>query len=293
MESTTECAACGKEGNSDDMNNCNKCHLVKYCNAACKKKHRSKHKKKCDRRVAELHEEALFKDPPPSEECPLCFLSMPIDLTQSTFEICCGKLICNGCNYAMQMSEGKDLCAFCRTPPAYSTEERVKRVEKLMDKGNGEAFNHLAGFYSLGVRGLPLDQQKASELNLKAGELGSAKGYYNLGNSFHQGRGVERDGKKAKYYYELAAMGGDVIARHDLGCIEGQAGNIDRALKHSMIAARAGYKESLDNVKQGFMNGFVTKDEYANTLRGYHERQKEMKSEERDKAAASGRFSRV
>jgi len=37
------CAACGKEGNSDNMNVCNKCHMVKYCNAACKKKHRSKH----------------------------------------------------------------------------------------------------------------------------------------------------------------------------------------------------------------------------------------------------------
>ena len=30
----------------------------------------------------------------------------------------------------------------------------------------------------------------------------------------------------------------------------------------------------------------VTKDEYAKTLRAYHERQQEMKSDERDKAAA-------
>ena len=38
-------------------------------------------------------------------------------------------------------------------------------------------------------------------------------------------------------------------------------------------------------VKKGFMKGDVTKDEYANTLRAYHERQKEMKSKERDMAA--------
>ena len=25
------CASCGKEGNSDDMNTCNKCKTVKYC----------------------------------------------------------------------------------------------------------------------------------------------------------------------------------------------------------------------------------------------------------------------
>jgi hypothetical protein len=32
------CANCGKEGNSVDMNICNKCKMVKYCNAACKKR---------------------------------------------------------------------------------------------------------------------------------------------------------------------------------------------------------------------------------------------------------------
>ena len=32
------------------------------------------------------------------------------------------------------------------------------------------------------------------------------------------GRGVEVDKKKAKYYYELAAMNGDVQARYNLGC---------------------------------------------------------------------------
>ena len=32
--------------------------------------------------------------------------------------------------------------------------------------------------------------------------------------------------------------------------------------------------------------GVVTKDEYESTLRAYYERQTEMKSEERDKAAA-------
>ena len=62
LDDALTCANCGKEGSSDDMNICNKCKLVRYCNAACKKKHRSKHKKACERRVAELHEEQLFKD---------------------------------------------------------------------------------------------------------------------------------------------------------------------------------------------------------------------------------------
>ena len=73
------------------------------------------------------------------------------------------------------------------------------------------------------------------------------------------------DKKKAKYYWELAAINGDLNARHNLGCMEGNAGSHHRAMKHFTLAARAGFKDSLDNVKKGFMRGLVTKDEYANT----------------------------
>jgi len=291
LDDISTCAACGKEGNSDDMNICNKCKEVKYCNAACKKKHRSKHKKKCDRRVAELHDEQLFKEHPPSEEeCPICMLSLPINVNQSVFKLCCGKIICNGCMYAMKMSEGKDICAFCRTPDANSDEENVKRTKNLVDRGNAEAFNHLAGLYSHGIRGMPQDYQKANELWLKGGELGCAEAYYNLGIVYRRGEGVEIDDKKAIYYYELAAMMGHVSSRHNLACFEGQAGNHQRALRHFILAARAGDKESLYNVKVGFTKEYVTKDEYANTLHAYQQRQDEMKSDERDKAAASGIF---
>ena len=83
------CDNCGKEGTH--LNKCNKCKAATYCNASCKKKHRSKHKKECERRVAELHEEELergrreaelhdeklFKQPPLKEDCPICMLSLP------------------------------------------------------------------------------------------------------------------------------------------------------------------------------------------------------------------------
>ena len=70
------CANCGKEGSN--LNFCNKCKEATYCNAACKKTHRSKHKKQCERRVAEMHDEALFNEPPPQDgDCPICFLQLP------------------------------------------------------------------------------------------------------------------------------------------------------------------------------------------------------------------------
>ena len=278
------CASCGKECNSKDMNTCNKCKMVKYCNAACKKKHRTKHKKKCDRRVAELHEEALFKDPPPREECPICLIPT-LTAEQSIFMPCCGKMVCCGCIYAMEMSEGKDLCAFCRMPPPSSDEVSIQGVKKLMNKDNAEAFNQLARAYSDGVLGMPQNHEKANELYLKAGELGCVDGYYNLGISYDRGDGVKSDGNKAKHYHELAAMGGCVEARNTLGVVEWNSGNYDRACKHFTIAAKDGYKKSLDNVKIGFMKGVVTKDEYANTLREHHERQKEMKTNAREEAA--------
>ena len=39
-----------------------------------KKNHWPKHKAACKQRAAELRDEALFKDPPPKEDCPICFL---------------------------------------------------------------------------------------------------------------------------------------------------------------------------------------------------------------------------
>jgi len=294
---TDKCAACGKEGDSDNMNTCNKCKSVKYCNAACKKKHRKKHKKACERRVAELHEEALFKDPPPPEECPICMLPLPLDGESfaAQFQACCGKSICHGCIYAMEMSEGKDLCAFCRTPPPSSAEESVKRLKIQMDKENGEAFNTLglayeSGdcsilYYAAGQSGImPQDYQKANELFLKAGELGCADGYYNLGISYHRGKGVEVEMGKAKYYYSLAAMNGHVKARTNLGVLDGRSGNHHRAFKHLILAAKAGDKTALDNVKMMFTCGAFSKDEFANALRAYQKIQDEMKSDARNKA---------
>ena len=168
---TTNCASCGKEGGN--LNTCNKCKMVKYCNAACKKKHRSKHKKACERRVAELHDEALFKEHPPREECPICLLPLP-DENQTTFKSCCGKLICCGCMYVMieeACGRGKiDLCAFCRVPNATSYEEEVERTRKLIVANNAYAFYILAGCYADGDHGMPQDWSKANELYLRAGE---------------------------------------------------------------------------------------------------------------------------
>jgi len=84
--------------------------------------------------VAELYEEALFKEHPPNEECPICFLTLPCT-SQTIFKSCCGKTICNGCIYAMMVSEGGGyLCPFCRMPPLPPNSDEEKRKRKNREK---------------------------------------------------------------------------------------------------------------------------------------------------------------
>jgi hypothetical protein len=76
------CADCGEEGGAS-LKTCKQCKLVKYCNAECQRNHWQKHKKECKRRAAEIYDEALFKDPPSKEECPICFLPMSVQFESS------------------------------------------------------------------------------------------------------------------------------------------------------------------------------------------------------------------
>ena len=48
-----------------------------------------------------------------------------------------------------------------------SDEEDVKRLRKLMDNGNADAFQVLGGLYRNGSMGLSRDRAKANELYLK------------------------------------------------------------------------------------------------------------------------------
>ena len=94
------------------------------------------------------------------------------------------------------------------------------------------------------------------------------------------------DEKMAMYYYELGAMGGEVAARYNLGIREEIAGNMDRALKHYMITARNGLSDSLERVKELYSDGYATKENYTKALQSYQAYLSEIKSRQRDEAAA-------
>ena len=159
-----------------------------------------------------------------------------------------------------------------------------------MEVGDAEAMYDQGCCYSEGLHGVQQDHNKALEFWHRATELGHSLSYYNIANSYYNGRGVGRDEKKAIHYYELAAMGGHPTARYNLGCFEDEAGNMDRALKHHMIAVGFGDNGSLENIKQMFMSGDATKDDYAKALRVYQTYLLEIKSPQRNEAAAADKI---
>ena len=79
-------------------------------------------------------------------------------------------------------------------------------------------------------------------------------------------------------------MKGDETARHNLGVDEAKAGNLDRAVKHFMIAAESGHAGSLKKIKELYPYGCVTKEDYTKALQAYQEYLREIKSVQRVKA---------
>ena len=139
-----------------------------------------------------------------------------------------------------------------------------------------------------GLYGYPQDYTKALELWHRAGELGHIEAYCNIGYAYNNGLGVEIDKKKAKHYWELAAMRGDAKARYNLGAIgEEDEDNVDRSIKHYMIAVAGGNVDSLQRIKLLYTNGHVTKADYTKALQSYQAYLDEIKSKQRDKAAAA------
>ena len=300
------CAECGKDGGIS-LKTCKACMQVKYCNAECQHKHWPKHKIPCKIRVAELRDEALFKDPPAKEECQICFLPMPKRLiccvslppaTVSSVPIydyaianeelvrmdtdgyypCCGKTICVGCIYSCRESGNDERCLFCNSDRGKTEEKKVEQMMKRVAAHDAGAICSLANSYHHGVNGVQQDRTRAMELLTRAAELGCSKAHSNLGTIYHQ----MGDLKKAKFHYEAAAMAGNEVARYNLGLLEAKSGNMDRAIKHWTIAASAGDYIAMHQLRKFFEKGVVSRESIDSTLAAYNNSCVEMRSEARD-----------
>jgi hypothetical protein len=283
------CACCGIAGVDDiKLKICDGgCDLVKYCGDDCQKNHREQHENECNKRKVELHDKELFTQPDISHrgECPICCLPLSIDVSKSFLMTCCSKSICVGCEYAntkREREQGLDhRCAFCRERKPKSNEEHIKRIVERVKKND------------------PVAMTEMGKLDHRKGDYGKALGYYTeaaelgdvtasacLGRMYCQGEGVEKDEKKAVFHLEQAAIGGHANARAFLAVHEKKNGRPDRAAKHFIISANLGCDISLQQVKDFFVQGIVSKDEYAAALRGHQATVNETKSAERERGGA-------
>ncbi len=281
------CASCGIAAvDNVKLKKCT-CGLVKYCSIACQKNHRSKHKKMCKKRLAELRDRDLFEQRHATHlgDCPLCCLPLPVHVSECTFMGCCSKRICNGCNYANQIREKKQglhhaKCAFCRETAPTSFEESRKRCMERVKKNDPVAMLEM-GLWSYREEG---DYKTALEYLTKSAELGDAEAHNQLACMYEKGDGVEKDMKKAVYHMEEAALGGHPMARYNLGIQEWNNGSFERAAKHFIIAANLGFHDSLKELRELYADGHASKEDYADALRAYQVAVDAKKSSQREAA---------
>ncbi len=281
------CASCGTAAIDDvKLKKC-ACGLVKYCSDDCHENYRPQHKKMCKKRLAEIRDDDLFAMPDESHlgECPICCLPLSIDPSKSTFMSCCCQIICDGCNYANKMREFKaglqQRCVFCREPAPDNHEEVDKRIMKRIKENNDPA-----GMYQMGDKHYHRegDYETALKYFTKAAGLGHAVAHFNLSCLYRDGEGVEKDEKKQVYHLEEAAMKGHANARYNLGVHEYDNGRYERARKHFIIAANLGLHESLKGLKDLYVEGHASKEDYADALRAYQAAVDATKSVEREVA---------
>ena len=280
------CASCGIAGIDDiKLKECDDCDLVKYCSVKCQKDHWPKHEEECKKRAAELKDEILFRQPEGrcDGDCPICCLPLPIDVSKSILMNCCGKRICNGCNYANQMREAEGRlqhkCIFCRKALPKSDEEIIERWMKRIEA------NHSLAMCRMGTQcSNKGDYKTAFEYFTNAATLGDMMAHYQLSCLYRDGLGVEKDKKRERHHLTVAAIGGHPHARHNLGHMEWENGRVDKAAKHYIIAAKLGYDDSLKGVKNLYKDGYVSKDDFAAALRGHHAAIVATKSPQREEA---------
>ncbi|EJK47614.1 hypothetical protein THAOC_33653 [Thalassiosira oceanica] len=288
------CANCGKGSSGGEggvkLKDCTACRLVKYCGVDCQRAHRKQHKKACKQRAAELKDEQLFSqglERPERHICPICALPIPLPMAEhSIFESCCMKMICTGCTMAAQ-KRGMFDCAFCRTPMPENDADTLAMIQARVAKKDPAATALLGYKYFFGDDGLQKDMRKGVELYTEAANLGAVDALFSLGVAHERGKGVKQDMAKAAELYEKAAIQGCLMSRHKLGCFEVKARrNYVRALRHWLISAKMGHKDSVETIKNMFMDGIATKEQYAEALKGYRDAVEEMKSHDRDEASA-------
>lgn len=269
--------------------------------------------KRLDALVKKLEEELkgadLFVPPAPMDDCPICLVRLSRFANNSFFQGCCGKSICSACfhenknfiNKQNKRNAGKKdkkqiahTCPLCRHPEPADREEYLHQLAEakfsLSLPGDRKCLAALAlgNFY---MRAGKKDELKGLDYWIKATELGSPEACANLGISFRKGVGLTKDMNRSALFDKVAAIRGDLHARHNIGTAEFTVfGNLELGIRHWRISAEAGNQQSLESLKIVYnadgkkpWKEVITKEDMDKIGRACHEAQEMVKSEEREK----------
>ncbi len=276
------CANCGI-AELDEVNllkDCDGCDLVKYCSDKCREEHREEHEEECQKRQTELYDNELFRQPDGSHLGECPICFLPMPLDPTKYSF-----------YSCCSKSICDGCVYAHDRSSggdncpFCREPLADAEENAKRKMNRIKANDPAAMCNVGtMRYEEGDYEGAVEYWTKAAKLGNAAARHNLGCMYGEGGVVEKDVEKAVYHYEKAAIGGHPGARCNLGCYEYDNGNNERAVKHYIIAANLGHAGSMKALWTHYSAGNITKEDLEATLRTHKAALDEMKSPQREAA---------
>ena len=239
-----------------------------------------------------------FGPPPPTEECPVCFVPLPRHAPEVMHMICCGKTFCCACCHeserVLEVKNAKRaekklkplawLCPFCRAPKAKSEKELVRRYEKRAEKGDKNIIFLLSEHYFYGRYGLAKDLRTSSDLVRRAADLGDVAAIGELGRMYAFGvDGVSKDEKTGRELLEWAAKKGNDYALVFLAELEDSKERPKLARTYLRTAAAAGNDRAIERLWKRFRAGEICKDDLEKSLRAYQKANEDMRSEERER----------
>ena len=239
-----------------------------------------------------------------NEECPICMLPLPHKASGSNYCVTCGKTFCMGCVLSLIDAQIKDCrdantalsqtsrekastCPFCRSNTVVYDDKAEATLEKLMKQantGNGEAMGRVGDYYFHGKIGLQQDMAEGVKWFHRALEAGCGNAAYDLGLCYYHGDGVDKDVDEALQCFQKAAELGYVHAFVTIGTMVMEKGEIEEGMLNYRKAVMCGLSDDIlfKTLRDGFKCGYITKDEYAFTLRENQKACNEMKSEARE-----------
>ena len=148
-------------------------------------------------------------------------------------------------------------CLLIFSVPAHANDTATfNAMVTLANKGDAEAQYHVGMMHNNGI-GTPQDPKQAFEWFQKSAALNDPLGAYKLG-CYYDGQGagiVTQDADEALKHKLVAAKAGYALAQHDVAGLYDRQGNVEEAVKWWKAAGDQGYPSALYKLSGSYFQG--------------------------------------